>query len=70
MSIIQTVNEMIEYLIKHSDEVADIALCYRTHAGELVVSTNTFDKVTAIGLMTCEQQLMISRECYEDEDDE
>jgi hypothetical protein len=67
-AIMQTVNDMIEYLIKHSDEVADAVLCYRTTDGELVVSTNAYDPVTAIGLITCAQQVMVNRECYEDDE--
>lgn len=62
----QTVNEIIEYLIKNQEEIADIVVSYQTHAGELVISTNAMDTISAVGLMTCAQQVMINRECIDE----
>lgn len=65
----QTVNEIIEYLIRNQEEIADMVVSYQTHAGELVISTNAMDTIGAVGLMTCAQQVMINRECIDEYED-
>lgn len=62
----QTVNEIIKYLIKNQGEIADIVVSYRTYPGELVALANTEDPITAVGLMACVQQVMINRECVDE----
>lgn len=62
----QTVNDIIEYLIRNQEEIADMVVSYQTHAGELVISTNAMDTISAVGLMTCAQQVMINCECIDE----
>lgn len=72
-AIMKTVNEIIEYLIKNQDEVADMVMAYQTLDGELVVMANTYDPITAVGIMTCAQQVIFNHaraDEYELEDGE
>jgi len=75
VSNIQTVNEIIEYLIKNQDEIADIVVSYQTHADEVVIVTNVMDMMQAVGLVSYTENILINRdfECgfeYELEDGE
>lgn len=60
--MIQTINEMIDYLIKNSDEVADIVICYTTHGDEMVVSTNTRDIITTLGMLSYGKEILLHHE--------
>ena len=62
-----SVNDIIEYLIKHQDEVSDMIVSYRTHGGEMVVNTNTRDIITALGMLSYAKEILITHECEDDE---
>lgn len=67
--MIYTVNELIEYLIKHSGEIGDLVVSYTTHEGEMVVCTNIRDAITSLGMLSYSKEMMMRYECECEEDE-
>ena len=66
-AIMESVNDIIEYLIKNQEEVTDIIVSYRTNGGEMVVNTNTRDIITSLGMLCYAKEILMSHEREDDE---